>query len=222
MISDADLYDKPKKDFDKIVYTVSLAIEYPFLRNLAMTLIHIGIHGEMNRSGDALVLSGGQLYEALKGAKVAKAHEYLQYLTGCGICFSGINLEEKKPDLSKVETLEVSYPDNNHMLIGLKIMALAQLENFKKRYKAETGSYSADVDGIFLRCDYRALGEEKIQPVLVLEDYVRAFSPEIQKNILNLNQKYMSQKFKCVTTIVNLINRFEYTYQGANAANFTL
>jgi len=214
IIADADFYDKPKKIADKTTDTINLSLEYPFIRDIAMVLIHIGIHGELNKSEDSLVLSGSQLHTALKGARVSKVPEYLQHLTNCGIYFTGIDLSEKKPDLSKAEILEITYPDNPVMLAGLKVMATAQLNTDKKGLKPETGSYTAPVDTIFLRCDYRALGEKKMKPVFVFDDAIKPFSAEIQEYLLKLNKRYMDSGCKYKTKDLCFRISFIYTHKS--------
>ena len=52
------------------------------------------------------------------------------------------------------KSIEVTYPDNPAMLIGLKIMSIAQRD---LQWKTK--------DEIFLRCDYRALTHEKIERI---------------------------------------------------------
>lgn len=214
IIADADLYDKPKKIADKTTDTVNLSLEYPFLRDIAMVLIHIGIHGELNKNGDSLILSGSQLHSALKGARVSKVLEYLQHLTNCGIYFSGIDLDGKKPDLSKVEILEISFPDNPIMLTGLKVMATAQLKTDKKGLKPKTGSYTAPVDTILLRCDYRALGEKKIKPIFIFEDAIRPFPVEMQEYLLKLHKRYIDSGCKYDTKDLCLRINFIYSHKS--------
>ncbi len=214
IIADADLYDKPKKKADKTTDTVSLAIEYPFLRDIAMVLIHIGIHGELSKSGDSLILNGIKLYTALKGARVSKIHEYMRHLSDCGFYFAGIDLGLKKPDLSRVEELEISYPDNPIMLMGLKAMADAQLKADKRGLKPEMGSYTSNVDTIFLRCDYRALGEKKIKPVFVFEEIIKTFPVEMQEYLLKLHHQYISLGCKYDTKDLCLRVNFIYSHKS--------
>lgn len=213
IITDADLFDKPKKIADKTTDTINLSLEYPFLRNLAMVLIHIGIHAEFSQSSDSLVLNGSQLHTALKGTRISKAIEYLQYLTNCGIYFSGIDLAGNKPNLSNAEILEVTYPDNPNMLIGLKVMAIAQLKASKCGLKLETGSYGADLDTIFLRCDYRALGGKKIQPVFMIQDVVKSFPIDMQEYLLKLHLYYMDAGCKYNTKDLCLRISFIYSHK---------
>lgn len=213
IIADAELYDNPKKVSEKTTDTVNLELEYPFLRNISVVLVHMGIYGELNKNGDALILSGSQLHAVLKGARVTKSYEYLRHLSDCGVYFSGIDLNQKKPDLSNAGQLEITYPDCPVMLAGLKILAEAQLKDAKNGLNPRNGSYTASIDTIFLRCDYRALGENKIQPVFVFEDAVRALPAKMQDYLLKLHKKYMDMgcKYSCKYLCMHM--HFSYSYK---------
>jgi len=198
--ANADLHDKPKPNANRVWGGINFTMDYPFLRDMSAILMHIGIHGKLNARGDALVLSGEELLSALKKAKVSKAAIYLQYLTDCGIEFFGIDLETEKPNLSKAPILEVSYPDNSAMLIGLKIMANAQLEINKKRFKVGTWACVNTIDNVFLRCDYKALMEEEVEQISLIKDIIKPFPAETQELVLKLHQRLLDSNFKCEIT----------------------
>jgi len=200
IIANADLHDKPKPNANRVWGGINFTMDYPFLRDMSAVLMNIGIYGELNASGDALILSGDELLSVLKKAKVSKAAIYLRYLTDCGIEFFGIDLDTEKPNLSKVSILEVSYPDNSAMLIGLKIMANAQLEINKKRFKKGTWACVNTIDNVFLRCDYNALGEDEVEQISLIKDIIKPFPAETQKLVLTLHQHLLDSGFKCEIT----------------------
>ena len=200
IIENAHLHDKPKPNTNRVWGGINFTMDYPFLRDMSAVLMNIGIYGELNASGDALVLSGGALLSVLKKAKVSKAAVHLRYLTDCGIEFSGIDLDTEKPHLSKAPILEVSYPDNPAMLIGLKIMANAQLEINKKRFKEGSWACVNTIDNIFLRCDYKALMEKEAEQMALIKDILKPFPPETRKFVLTLHQCFLDSGFKCEVT----------------------
>ena len=197
IIENADLHDKPKPNANRVWGGINFTMDYPFLRDMSAVLMNIGIYGELNTGGDALILSGDELLGVLKNAKVSKAAVYLRYLTDCGIEFLGTDLDTEKPNLSNVPILEVSYPDSPSMLIGLKIMANTQLEKNKKRFKSGTWACVNTIDNVFLRCDYNALGDESMEQTSLIKDIIKPFPPETQTIVLNLHQRLLDSGFKC-------------------------
>jgi len=200
IVANADLHDEPKPNANRVWGGINFTMDYPFLRDMAAVLMNIGIYGELNTSGDALVLSGDELLVVLKKAKVSKAAVYLRYLSDCGIEFFGVDLDTEKPNLAKVSLLEVSYPDNPAMLIGLKMMANAQLEINKKRFKAGTWACVNTIDNVFLRCDYNALGEDEVEQISLINAIIKPFPAETQKLVLTLHQRLLDSGFKCEVT----------------------
>jgi len=200
IVANANLHDKPKPNANRVWGGINFTMDYPFLRDMSAVLMNIGINGEFNTNGDALVLSGDELQGVLKKAKVSTAAVYLQYLTDCGIEFLGIDLDAEKPKIPKGSTLEVSYPDNTAMLIGLKIMANAQLEINKKRFKAGTWACVNTIDNIFLRCDHSALGGEQTELIALINNFIKPFPTKTQELVLKLHLRLLSSGFKCETT----------------------
>ena len=197
VIAVADLYDKPKPNANRVWGGINFTMDYPFLRDMAMVLMNLGLYGEFNKNGDALVLSGGELLSFSKKTRVSKPAVYLRHLTECGIEVLGIDLDTEKPNLSSNSTLEISYPDNPVMLIGLKAMANAQLEANKKRFKPGSSTCITLMDNIFLRCDYKALGEEKTEHITLIKDAAKPFPAGTQELALKLHRRLTDFGFKC-------------------------
>ena len=195
-----DAHNKPKPNANRVWGGVNFAMDYPFLRDMAVTLMNIAIYGEFNATGDALVVGGAELTSSLKKAKVPKPAIYLRHLTDCGMEFLGIDLDTEKPDLSKTQTLEVSYPDNPAMLIGLKRMAKAQLEVNKKRFKEGSWAYLNTIDNVFLRCDHNGIAGHKIEQMAMIIDIIKPFPPDTQQLVLSLHQCLLAFNFKCDIT----------------------
>jgi hypothetical protein len=124
-------------------------------------------------------------------------------MTACGICIDGINLDEKKPDFSKIETVGVSYPDNPAMLTGLKIMAIAQ---------KEFGANNTNED-VLLRCDYRGLINDEPEADSMLKYIIKPLSVDVQDFVLKLHQRYMDEEVNCDLVIKDFWFKFIYTYK---------
>ena len=203
LIINGDLYDKPKKIAHPFSDRVSLSANYPFLRNINDVLISIGINGDLNKSCDLLTVDGNQFRAHLAKTPAVKIIECLHCLTDNGFCISGIDLTEKKVNLSDTKMIGVSYPDNPSILTGIKVMAKAR-EEFE----------GTDLYGIFLRCDYRVIIDEDIESIYFLKDMTKLLPLENQEFILKLYQKYLEDGFQCTSSIVDdTCIRFYFLYK---------
>jgi len=203
LIVNDNLYDKPKKIAHPFSDRVSLSANYPFLRNMSEVMISIGINGELNKSGDLLTVDGNQFRIHLAKTPVVKIIECLRCLVDNGLCISGVDLIEKKVNLSEFKMLEVSYPDAPSILTGIKVMAKAK-EEFE----------GTDLYGIFLRCDYRVIMDEDIESICFLKNMAKPLPLENQEFILKLHQKYLDEGFQCKVSIVDdTCIRFYYLYK---------
>jgi len=208
LIIEGDSYDKPKKDAHALADNTSIPINYPFLSNIRAILSNIGSNGVLSENSDSLLLNGNQSPAAggnifnlkLPDSKIA---ECLRFLTACGICIDGMDLSAKKTDISKLESLVISYPDNPAMLTGLKVLTIAQSE-----------LHTCGGEDVLLRCDYRALNTNAVEAVCFLKDTIRSLSIDIQNFILQLHQRCLDKGLKCVAEIMNFYIRFKYFYKS--------
>jgi hypothetical protein len=187
IITNADLYDNPKQIAER-GESINFTLDYPFLRNMLAVLLNIGDCGELNRSSNLLVLDSGKLLTALKAARITNAALYLRFLTDCGIEIIGVELDKEKPKLPKDTALEISYPDNPVMMIGLTVMAKAQMK---------TKGNNISIDSVFLRCDYKAIEGDILTPASLLKDIAKPFPIETQELLLRLHQLFMNKGFAC-------------------------
>ena len=198
LTADGSLYDKPlKKEKDGIISHPSFMEGYPFFNYVRSMLFSIGSHGTFTEKNASLVIrdmepltsvlnSGGSPSKSKIPAP--KLIAVLQFLNSCGIIFDGIDLDDKKPAMANVTSLGVSYPDNPFMLIGLKVMAIAQ-----KDLRPKPGG----IYDVFLRCDYRTLSNEGIESVSVLKDFVNPLPAGVQDFVLRLHQLYVDKGLTC-------------------------
>ena len=124
----------------------------------------------------------------------------MQFLTGCGLCFEGINLDTKRQKLSEIEAIKVSYPDNLAMLTGLKIMAMAEVKLGENRNQ-----------NIFMRCDYRTLIDEKADVLAILKETIQPLSTNVQDFLLRLHQLYLDYEIDCTVEIRGFWIKIKYS-----------
>ena len=99
---------------------------------------------------------------------VTKNLECLRFLTDCGICIDGIDLNDKKQNISNIKTIKITYPDDPIMLTGLKVMAIAETD------------YGTLVNqDIFLRCDYRILKKDGTDVFTIVKDTIKPLSADV-------------------------------------------
>jgi hypothetical protein len=214
LIADGDLYDKPPKNNDS---HANVTILYPFLQNIKNVLFNIGFNSNMTTDGDSLSLNKWQslidTVSAEGGTSAAKLSapkiiEVLRFLEDCGFCFDGIDLDAEKPNLQKIETLTITYPDNQVMLTGLKIMAMAQRE-FGIKWNEE----------IFLRCDYRVLTDEESNITSLMNDYMRPLPENVRDFAIKLHKRYLDAGLTCMPKI-SLSPNFTYLLRNKEIWSF--
>ena len=219
LIADSSLYNKPAKNTQNKVSHPSLPVSCPFLNNMKSILFNIGYHGELIESSESILLHDLKLLTSVIGVdggemkakiSVPKLMEALKFLTCCGIYFDGIDLEARTLDMSKPEALKISYPDNPVMLIGLKVMAIAQKDLYSK------GNHD-----IFLRCDYRVLKDEDTEVISILKDFVAPLSAMVQDFALKLHQRYLNAGLTCKVDVFYLGIRFIYSYKNKEIWTFS-
>jgi len=150
-------YDKPKSQ-SRLGKTPSIAVDFPFIYHAKSILLNIGYHSRL--SDNVLSFSGIKTLnpiiccegmEATTKISIPKLIGCISFLNDCGMYFEGIDFETPNPCIADNNLIEVTYPDNPDVLVGLKIMAIAQRD---LPWKTK--------DEVFLRCDYRALGVVQI------------------------------------------------------------
>jgi len=206
LIVEGDSYDNHKKNAHAFDDRVTISVYFPCLHNVKCLLLNIGFHGVLTKSAQSLTV-GNNIFDTK--IPISKSMECLRLLTACGISIDGIDLNEKRPDLSNAERIEISYPDNPAMLTGLKVMAIAEMGfggNASKSevHKPNTISYCRFSD-ILLRCDYRALKNNKSDDVTsILKDTMKPLSTNVQDFILQLHECYLNKGLKCNVEIKDL------------------
>lgn len=203
------IYDNSKKVAHEYENRTSLSVYYPFLHNVSTILMNMGYHGKLVENEQSL-LCGHNIFNGK--LSVVKNLECLRFLRDCGICIDGMDLNDKKQNLSDIKTIGITYPDNPAMLTGLKVMAIAEIDH---------GTLINQ--DVFLRCDYRVLKKDETDVISILKDTIRPLSPEVQDFILELHQRYLNKGLTCVVEVKGFHIYIKYCYKrkdlwGINAS----
>ena len=183
LIFEGHLYAKsPKKP--------SSMNDYPFLHNITNLLVDIGYYGKLNEKGNSLLVKEIPSCKIIevngkkKNAKISNSSfsDCLRFLALCGFTFL------------KGEILEVSFPHNSLLLVGLKALSIADME-----FRTERRYWN---DNNLLRCDYRLLKSEETDMIEVLRDFLHPLSKKIQDLALRLHQRYTDLGLTCIMTIL--------------------
>jgi len=213
LFADGHLYDRPQRiDKPENASHTSTAGNHPLLTHTKSILINIGYHGQFDENGYSLVFTDMQslitvisVDGSIKRAKISvpKIIESLRFLESCGVCFTGIDLNGKKPDISNISTLIITYPDDPAMLTGLKVMAVAQRD-----------LHLVGNDDIFLRCDYRALKKEDSDAVDIIKDFTNPLGDDVRDLIVKLHSKYLEKGLSCTTSVKYMRIRSSYFHKS--------
>ncbi len=204
-----DIYDNTAKAAHEYENRTTLSVYYPFLHQVSAILMKIGYHGMPIENEQSLLCGNNILHGKLT---VAKSLECLQFLADCGIGIEGIDLNNKKQDLLDITTIKVTYPDNPAMLTGLKVMAIAEID--------QGTLVNQDV---FLRCDYRAIKKDETDSLFILQDMIKPLSKDVQDFVLQLHHRYMEKGLACIVEIKGFHIYVKYCYKrkdlwGINAS----
>ncbi len=211
LITDDNLCKIPKKGNKKFSDETTLTVEFPFLNNIRSILLNIGQHGILSEKGDSLLVNGWETLSAKRSLNknstvkipVPQMAKSMQFLAECGVDFDGIDLTIKKPDISKIKSIKVTYPNHPIMLTGWKVLGIAQNELSNRKN-----------DDILLRCDYRALKDEDTEADSVLKDFVCPLPAPLKEFVLKSHQHYMESGMKCDVESGMLCIHFIYSYKG--------
>lgn len=215
LIDEGDSYDNHKKNAHEFDDRVTISVYFPFLHNVKCLLLNIGLHGVLTENSDTLTVNNIIFNKKIA---VSKSIECLRFLTDCGLLIDGIDLNDKKLDLLKVERIIISYPKNPAMLLGLKVMAIAELEFGTNGNKLEVGKYESIIysrfSDILLRCDYIVLENNHIDLISMLKNTLNPLSSNVQDFVLQLHQRYLNKGFRCEMDVKDLWIKIKYSYKS--------
>lgn len=197
--AEGDVYDTSKKVAHEYENRTGLSVYFPFLHNVNTMLISIGYYGTLAENAGALVC-GSDIFS--KKLSVPKTLECMRFLAQCGVCVDGIDLTDKKQNLSDIKTVKVTCPDSPAMLTGLKALAIAEIDH--------RTILNQDV---LLRCDYRVLKKDETDVSTIVQDTIKPLSAELQEFVLGLHHRYMDRGLSCSVEIKGFHIYIKYCYK---------
>jgi len=166
----------------------TIPARFPIIEDLGAILFQMGFHGKLETEPrneliicgeDMLHISTMQKYKHLNKMSKARKMELFDLLSGLGFYFEDADFSEDI-DFSKIGTFYVQYENDDSLLTGLKLMALAQA-NVKAKYDR----YST----ILMRGDFYPLANVKPKPPIVnIIEYVNTQPHDIVKWVIRLHE----------------------------------
>lgn len=204
-----EVYDTSKKVAHEYENRTGLSVYFPFLHNVNTALIRMGYYGTLTENAEALVC-GCEIFS--KKLSVPKTLECLRFLTECGICMEGIDLSDVRQNLSDIQSITVNYPENPAMLVGLKVLAIAEVDH--------RTLLNQDV---LLRCDYRILQQNEADMISIVQDTIKPLPADVQSFVLHLHHRYLDKGFTCAVEVKGFHIYIRYCYKrkdvwGVNAS----
>jgi len=211
LMNDDELKDTPIKKKKKFSDETTLTVEFPFINNIKSILINIARYGVFldDRSAirvdewNKLCLKTSLNKNSTSTISNAQMLKTLRFLSSTGLSILGIDLNQKKIDPSSIKYLEFSYLENQDILIGHRAFGLAQ-DIFSTRKN----------DDILLRCDYQSLSPDNEDLELVLEEFTKSLSTDLQDQLRSLHKEYLKQGMKCEIDKGFLCTQILYSIKG--------
>lgn len=199
LYSSSNVYDRSKKVNHEYENRTTLSVYYPFLHNVSRILINIGYHGLLNKETNTIEFKSTILNSKLS---LNQMLECLNFIEKCGITIEGIDLYHKNLCLDNNLTIKIRYPKNPTMLIGLKVMAIAEIE--------QGTLLNQD---IFLRCDYRVVKKNNANVYSIIEDTLKPLSDEIQDFLITLHHRYVAAGLTYNIEVKGFHTYIRYSYK---------
>ncbi|MCL2052561.1 MAG: hypothetical protein FWG91_12655 [Lachnospiraceae bacterium] len=182
LIKDGHLYAKPKK--------TNNPTDYPFLHNMTNLLVDIGYYGKLSENGNSLLIVEIPLCSAPKPKISAPAlGECLRFLSSLGFSFANLDLNSKKLELPKILPFEVSFPDNPALLLGLKVMSVADMELRESRRYWN--------DHYLLGLNYRLILAQAPDELMLLRNFLNPLPGKVKEFALDLHDHFTKMGLTC-------------------------
>lgn len=202
-------YDTSKKVAHEYENRTTLSVYYPFLHNVSTLLLKFSYYGKLDDTAQCLICDSTVFHDKIS---VSKHLECLHFLQECGLVISGIDLHQKKPNLSEVESLRITYPNQPAMLLGMNVMAIAEIEH-----------RTLINQDVFLRCDYRVLKKDETDVLSIVEDSIVPLPDEVKEFVMQLHHRYIENGMTCVVEVKGFHIYIKYCFKrkdvwGINAS----
>lgn len=211
-----DLYDALASNKDRIDVTTgkqygTFPKRFPIIEDMGTLLFSLGFHGRLETvpknelivyGSDLLKVSEMQKYRHLNKMSKKRKLELLDVLSDLGFYFEDADFSNNV-DFSSIGTFYVQYENDDLMLTGLKLMALAQT-NVKTKYDR----YSM----IIMRGDFYPLANPEPKPPIVnIAEYANTQPPEIKEWVIDLD-KLLTQSCKVAGEVRHSLCDGIFTY----------
>jgi hypothetical protein len=205
------LYDALAKNKDRFDVKTSkktgtLRARFPIIEELGAVLFSLGFHGKLETEPrceltiygcDLLEVSKMEKYKHLTRMSKARKMELFGFLSELGFYFDDADLSNNV-DFSTIGTFYIQYENDDLLLVGLKLLALAQANIKDKYYRYST---------VFMRGDFYPLANKEPKPPRInLIDYANTQPPEIKDWVVDLD--------KLLTQTCNVIGIAQYFLCG--------
>jgi len=184
----------------------TIPARFPIIEDLGAILFQLGFHGKLETEPknelmvygeDMLHVSKTQKYRHLSKLSKKRKKELFDFLSSLGFYFEDVDFSDNI-DFSKISMFYVQYENDDSMLTGLKLLALAQA-NVKAKYDR----YST----IIMRGDFYPLANAEPKPLFInIVDYAGTQPPEIKEWVINLD--------KLLTQTCKVVGRTQYSLCG--------
>ncbi len=195
----ANIYDNSKKVAHEYENRTTLSVYYPFLHYVRVILLNIGYNGKLIDNKHCKI-DGNKLFN--KKISIKKNLECLQFIMDCGFCIDGIDINKKRQKIFELKHLNITYPKNPYIFLGLKILAIAEIDH-----------HSLVNQDVFLRCDYRVLKSKKPDVLTILNDMIKPLSTNVQKFVIQLHNLYTEKGIKSNVEIKGFHIYIKYSYK---------
>jgi len=195
VLYDALANDKDRFDVKTGKQDGTIPARFPIIEDLGAILFQMGFHGKLETEprneliiygDDMLHVSKMQKYKHLNKMSKIRKMELFDFLSGLGFYFEDADFSEDI-DFSKIGVFYVQYENDDSLLVGLKLMALAQA-NIKAKYDR----YST----MLMRGDFYPLANTTLKPPIVnLVEYANTQPPDIKEWVICLD-KLLAQSCK--------------------------
>jgi len=179
---------------------------FPIINDIAVVLSTLGTHGRLELEPNIqLAVNGGDLLTPLSSTKPPAMNkisnkrklEVFNYLSGIGFYFEDLNLSETI-DFSKIGTFYVTYENDNFVILGLKLIALAK-ENIMAGFQKFMTT--------FMRGDFYSLANPTPKKHMAnATDFANAQPQEIRDWIADLEILLINNKCKISSLFLSNTN----------------
>jgi len=178
----------------------------------------MGFHGKLETEprneliiygDDMLHVSKMQKYRHLNKMSKIRKMELFDFLSELGFYFEDADFSDNI-DFSKIGTFYVQYENDDSLLVGLKLMALAQA-NVKAKYD----QYST----MLMRGDFYPLANTKPElPIVNIVEYVNTQPPDIKEWVIGLDE-LLTQSCKVVGEVRYFLCDGIFSYTSRKTKN---